>query len=150
MYCSNIIDLTKYKADEIEWQQIASIGKTYLDAVKKCNNPSIECVGCSHPLFIPIITNMAFACELFLKSLLQRDGKEIRSHKLFELFNALEDKLKEEIIGSVNSDDFMCKLGKVSNIFVGWRYLYESPLACVEVDFLRDFAERMLIIIENG
>lgn len=79
MYCSNIIDLTKYKADEIEWQQIASIGKTYLDAVKKCNNPSIECVGCSHPLFIPIITNMAFACELFLKSLLQRDGKEIRS-----------------------------------------------------------------------
>lgn len=149
MYCSNIIDMTKSKADEIEWQQIASIGKAYLDAAKKCSNPSIECMGWSHPLFIPIITNMAFACELFLKSLLKQHGKQLNNHRLLELFNELNKDLETEIIGSDNPKDFKCNLSKISNLFVDWRYIYEQPLAAIEFNFLSTLAERLLAVIEK-
>lgn len=150
VYCSNIIDTTKYKADEIGYQQISSIGKAYLDVAKKSNDPSIECMGWSHPLFIPIITNMAFACELFLKSLLKRDGKQTRGHKLIELFEALKDELKDDIIGSEESEEFKCNLSKISNLFVDWRYVYEQPLDDIEFSFLSTFAERLLAVIENS
>lgn len=146
----NLIDLRKYKADEIEYQQISSIGKAYLDVAKKSNDPSIECMGWSHPLFIPIITNMAFACELFLKSLLKRDGKQARGHKLIELFEALKDELKDDIIGSEEPEEFKCNLSKISNLFVDWRYVYEQPLDDIEFSILSTFAERLQAVIENS
>ncbi|WP_394910550.1 RNA 2'-phosphotransferase [uncultured Robinsoniella sp.] len=148
-YCCTIVDLKNYKANEIKWQQIASIGKAYLDAAKKCSNPSIECMGWSHPLFMPIITNMAFACELFLKSLLKQHGKQLNNHRLLDLFNELNNDLETEIIGSDNPKDFKCNLSKISNLFVDWRYIYEQPLVAIEFNFLSTFAERLLAVIEK-
>lgn len=45
-------------------------------------------------LIVPIAVNSAFACELFIKSLLP---KNTRGHKLNDIFNLLDINLKKEI-----------------------------------------------------
>ena len=70
----------KNKFEEYDYKQIAILGKSFLDAAKICDNPKIGEVGWSHYLIVPIITNMSFACELFLKAILKHD--EIQQKKI--------------------------------------------------------------------
>ena len=89
-------------------------------------------------LIIPAMVNGAFACELFLKSLFK---KEVRGHKLGEIFTKLEredkntyDLIVYRCISALNSSDnkkydettFVNELNTFSNSFVEIRYFYEN------------------------
>lgn len=89
-------------------------------------------------LTIPVAVNCAFACELFLKSMLPEGTK---GHKLKELFNSLEPSLKNNIesivVHILNDatqdnyliDNFKHDLNINSNVFNEWRYCHEKTEA---------------------
>lgn len=124
---------------DIDFRNIASLGKSYLEASRKCNVPDIECIGWVHYLFVPIITNMAFACELFLKAILQRDGNKVKGHRLVTLFEQLEDNVKKDIVGTEDMEIFIDKLTNISDLFVNYRYMYEDNISSINYNFLKIF-----------
>ena len=71
----------------------------------------------------PATVNSAFACEVFLKALLNyHDIPLKRQHKIKELYELLPDKLK----GGMWEDAFGHELlDNISDAFVDWRYSYE-------------------------
>lgn len=142
-------DINKKRTDEYGYKEISALGKCYLDAAKKCNEPKIECVGWSHHLLIPIVTNMAFACELFLKAILKRNNKEIKTHKLMVLFEELPEDIKRKIVNSENEKDFRIKLDNVSDLFAEFRYIFERYPCSIEYKFLCDFSEKLLKVVEK-
>lgn len=79
---------------------------------------------------IPSIVNAAFACELYLKSILK---KPVMEHDLKKLFETLEKNKQNEIRKLVNNQlekqskySFDLCLERAVNIFVKWRYIYED------------------------
>lgn len=92
-------DPNKLKPEEHNTRQMLGVAKTFLMCAKKCNEPPAQQHGWTHPLLIPIITNAAFSCELFLKTLLAKHNIPKKKHKLDELFEALPEDIKKEIIG---------------------------------------------------
>lgn len=94
--------------------------------------------------FVPATVNMAFACELYLKSLLSTGTENIRGHKLHELFERLPEKKKQDILRSpeFNGDDtFEDSLQFNSTIFEDWRYHFEANKhAQVDMIFLERFS----------
>ena len=89
-------------------------------------------------LIIPVAVNCAFACELFLNSMLPEGTK---GHELKELFNSLEPSLKNDIESIVvhilndtnqdnySIDNFKHHLNISSNAFTEWRYCHEKTEA---------------------
>lgn len=106
------------------------------------------------------IVNSAFACEVFLKSLLVYHGMEIKDivddkhrgvHQLADLWKILEKKDRactslilqkcEEHFKLSTPDKFNELLDNVSNAFVFWRYIYEKNQGTIHVAFLNYFRE---------
>lgn len=100
----------------------------------------------------PAIVNATFSCEVFLKLLLQHEGKDIHKiHKLYDLYAKLSEdiqmELKEKTIlryGKWSDIWERPYLEQISNAFVEWRYSYEhdwtkSASMQIEVGFLIAF-----------
>ncbi len=89
--------------------------------------------------------NLAFCCELLLKSMLN-NGAKIKGHKLRPLFSTLDEKWKQLIIlkmGYENSNQiFYHLLDEISNSFEKWRYIYECKLEDrkIQFSFLNNFS----------
>lgn len=86
-----------------------------------------------HDLVPVVFTNLAFSCELFLKSILfkfKEDSKTIREHKLYELYKLIPSDQQNEIrlyyekIPEAQTD-FTLLLQEVSETFVFARYIHE-------------------------
>ena len=89
----------------------------------------------------PAIVNYAFACEVYLKSLLYfSDISFKKKHELKELFDMLSEKYKESIMRLTLAecgswDDY--SLDNISNAFIEWRYPYETiekKRACMRIE----------------
>lgn len=66
-------DINKIKPDNYNPRQMKNTANSFLATVHMCNmNPTVEMVGWGHPMIVPIVTNAAFSCELFLKALLKK------------------------------------------------------------------------------
>lgn len=93
---------------------------------------------------IPSIVNMAFSCELYLKSLLSDGNSEARGHDLYELFSRLPECLKSSVLNSqyfMGDNKFYDKLCENRAVFLNWRYAYESGKEkTVDIMFLEKFA----------
>ena len=106
------------------------------------------------------IVNSAFACEVFLKSLLVYYGMDINEivddkghgvHKLAGLWKLLEEKDSSctslmiqkctEQFKLSKTDKFFELLDNISNAFVFWRYIYEKHEGRIHVGFLNYFRE---------
>lgn len=100
------------------------------------------------------IVNSAFACEIFIKSLLVYHGfmiEEIKGHKLMELWEKLKqkdieladsvEKKMEEVFCSNNDFSFSDLLENISNAFEYWRYIYEKSGGTIYINFLRIFRD---------
>ena len=106
----------------------------------------------------PEIVNLAFACEVYIKTLLTLyQIKTKKEHKLNELFALLPDDVQQEVkqqtfqkhpeynrlTGKILANGFgLDLLDLEANDFVEWRYLYEfkkHSYSC-NVGFLRAFA----------
>ena len=95
--------------------------------------------------FIPSIVNLAFACELYIKSLIsQGENVPPKIHRWNDLFKKrpdLADKLKNapEFKGDEELDNKIEEGGKV---FVDWRYICEHDRTkSVDIVFLENFAQ---------
>ena len=118
------------------------------------------------------ITNLAFSCELALKSILpifKGGSLQIRGHELEELFNKLDQSSKDEIIASAvyelnvskenpnitipasqkEQTEFYNHLHNVNNIFQDARYIYEGNKATTHfhISFLKALAKSILIFV---
>ena len=78
---------------------------------------------------VPAIVNAAFACELYLKSLI---GKELQTHDLSVFYRSLKQEIKEEIEDRYRDkkvfeiDTAYQAIKTVGKTFVEWRYLYKD------------------------
>ena len=84
---------------------------------------------CMDVVSIPAIVNAAFACELYLKSMLEQPW----GHKLKDLFEQLDNEAKiqlnNEFDASVSNHpvyNFDVFLNDISDAFVEWRYVFEE------------------------
>lgn len=100
------------------------------------------------------IVNSAFACEVFIKSLLVHGGKtikDIRGHNLQQLWEWYKDldsngamvvkQRVESIFQAKNKKTFDDALNNISNAFEEWRYIYEKRHATIHINFLRIFRQ---------
>ena len=75
----------------------------------------------------PIVTNITFACELYLKAIiLYKQGSVKPVHSIEELFNQLDEEDKEIIKNSSKIFDWTQFMEELDAAFVTWRYLYEN------------------------
>lgn len=140
-------NINKIKPENYSPRQIMNTANSFLAAVHMCNkNPTVEMVGWGHPLIVPIVTNAAFACELFLKALLQKNNRLKSSHRLLDLFQALPGEIKDDIISLKDGELFIKELTKISCLFEEWRYIYERQLISLNFKFLVNFAEELSAI----
>lgn len=94
--------------------------------------------------FVPSIVNLAFACELYLKSLISDGESRVEGHKWEELFEKLpNDELRDNIRNSPpfkGDDDFDAHLCECGNAFVDWRYIFEhNKPKSIDLIFLENF-----------
>lgn len=107
-----------------------------------------------HGLFysVPAVVNSAFACEVFLKLLLEMEQIAIKkTHQLEDLFDQLPDQVKADIqqntmqkYGTWTDVFGLSLLHQVSDAFVTWRYNYEHDFGKdgtmkIEIGFLVAF-----------
>ena len=93
---------------------------------------------------IPSIVNLAFSCELYLKSLISDGESRARGHDLEELFNELpNDELRDKIQNypQFKGDiTFHKHLSEYKNTFTNWRYIFEhNRPKCTDLIFLDNF-----------
>ena len=84
-------------------------------------------------LAFPMIMNLSFSCEIYLKFLIIKCGKKYdREHDLQSLHKILiqdyQDKIRDHYINMNGNDDFEKKLEDSKNVFKDWRYFYEIDL----------------------
>jgi len=104
--------------------------------VRPLNEKQFEC------LMIPAIVNASFACELFLKAIIDARGTiRKKEHSLKELFGLLPYQDNESIKENLEDADFLAELDAISDSFVKWRYLHEKTdeESSLNIDFLLRF-----------
>jgi hypothetical protein len=91
---------------------------------------------------IPLVVCYAFASEVNLKLILLKYGTKVRGHKLKALYELLPSEIKVEIKSKVRIGDmvFDKELGRISEAFVEWRYVYESDQKSLNLIFIGQFA----------
>lgn len=140
-------------------QRMFKLACAFFDCARCCEiepNNIIEYRFTSHT--VSGIVNSAFACEVFIKTLLVIHGvsvKEMRGkrasdgHELKKLWKLFKEKdcetallveLKmQEIFNSNNESMFDELLDSSSNAFEYWRYIYEKDDGNININFLRIF-----------
>lgn len=98
--------------------------------------------------------NMAFVCELYMKTVIYLQKKEKRGHYLNELFKKLPSNIREEVKNHMVSDaskrDFDLNLKEISHAFEELRYLFEKPSMAYNHNFLIELTMSLAITIHNN
>ena len=104
----------------------------------------------------PGITNGCFACELYLKTLLMLQKKDIKeTHNLNKLFNSINGKTQNQIIKKFTENGytkelFTKKLKYIANGFKISRYDYENDYTYYMLSgFIYEFIEALKEAIEE-
>ena len=107
--------------------------RAFLDAAKYCyNNKNIS--DFLEYLMYPFVVNLAFSCELFLKSIMifrSNTNEFIAGHPLDDLFTALpvnDQNAIRALFALKCSDDLDILLKSHRDAFENWRYAFEKPV----------------------
>lgn len=104
---------------------------------------------------IPAISLKAFSCELALKALIAKSGKEVtRDHELDKLYGMLDtvDKnaISQAVIQTIKKQNkaydeakFFVDLSQAAKTFVEWRYFYEEGVTA-DLGFINALFEELL------
>lgn len=88
-----------------------------------------------YPVIIASIVNNALACELFLKSIIIMNIKEIpKGHSIKKLI--MEANISTELKYRLNNYNFDVEIEGVDNAFIEWRYTYERNEMIINNGFL--------------
>lgn len=101
-------------------------------------------IGYNDKTYIPNFVNIAFSCELYLKSILLHKGKSIaKTHDLNELYEeiikyideecflkVLREEISKDPLYSIDDTrrDLISMLSKHKELFVDWRYIFEGKV----------------------
>lgn len=97
----------------------------------------------------PFVVNIAFAIELFIKTLSIQHDKKLHGHEIKKLFKKLPGAAKDEIDhhlrrlctssqwadGIKTMEGLRDVLEEVDTAFVDWRYLHEEPTKRLKITF---------------
>lgn len=108
-------------------------------------------------LFVSVVVNCSFACELFLKAMLPQNT---RGHKLDELFSALDNTIQENIkmrtidemkktTSGYCDTDFQNDLTQNSNKFAEWRYFHEGNSQSANLEFISRFMKAIFSVVDE-
>lgn len=117
----------------------------YHDCSEFCKSAPNSIIVRSSWYTTPEITNAAFACEIYMKTLsFDATAALSRGHDLSILWHNLstEDRrgIKEELTSidnTISDDQFDSMLSNISNAFDVWRYIYEKNGASIQLGYLR-------------
>lgn len=137
--------------------EMFQVGCDFYDCAYMCKMSCINPKWDAKVLAVPEAVNFAFSCEVFLKTLLCLNSISYRrGHKLEELFNALPERYKTNIIQQCtktyedSEETFdMGFLSNVSDSFEKWRYCYEQDNQPLKIGFLYVFAGILKELCEN-
>lgn len=136
---SNVPKFNK-KTDRIELSiKSFGIANRYLSAAKMLNDKNIL-------YYLPVIlTNVSFACELYLKAMLFGYNIDFgNTHGLNDLFKLLPDGLQNYISQNISiknrEKEFHLCLAEQNNAFVIYRYINEAKCITANPVFLFAFA----------
>ncbi|OAB40868.1 hypothetical protein PMSD_00830 [Paenibacillus macquariensis subsp. defensor] len=102
------------------------------------------------------LTNVSFACELYLKYLLLIQSIDCRKeHNLYKLFKKLPEKIKEELkkkhpCGNISIDKFELELDEIGQAFMIFRYMYERGNMVYNFQFLMELLFTLHSLINNN
>lgn len=102
--------------------------RSFFYAAKRCGRIEIcEESGLNQNFPIPEYVNIAFSCELYLKTLLYRDHEFIKGHELSELFSRLDAAKIHKVSENLKIDEVQIRnlLEQHSNLFRNMRYRFE-------------------------
>lgn len=103
--------------------------------------------------FVPSVVNMAFACELYLKSLVSDGQNEVYGHKFTELYERLSNQNKTSITENPcfkGDDEFRQKLEMAGQVFTEWRYHFDDKYhPQVDLIFLENLATTLHDLAED-
>ena len=105
-------------------------------------------------LFPPVILNAAFACELFSKAILYKNGRKppIINHQLKGLYDDfpkdIKSKIKEQYQNG-NEVRFEEWLADINEIFEFWRYRYEHKKYSTHYSFLLEYMKVLKLTVEG-
>lgn len=104
----------------------------------------------------PVIVNIAFACEIFLKSIMYLYAMEAKGHSLKDLIKNLpeDDKmfLDGKLTKAYNGETDMLGsryLENISNAFTDWRYSYEKSEISLNLGYLITLATALKELCET-
>ncbi len=134
---------------EETFENLENIDKKCINAYRSARefkNMATQIIVCVNgkpaPVIIASIVNKAFACEVFLKSIIIMNTKKITNeHSLIKLVKKSNSCL--EIRKKLNNYDFNEELEKINNAFVEWRYTYERDKMIINNGFLNDFCNTL-------
>lgn len=99
-------------------------------------------------LAVPAVVNLAFACELYLKSLLMLEtGTSHREHRLSVLFAKLSSEAQRDATVEFGPRSLKERLDECSDAFREWRYVFELNSASINHSELLDIADTLLAVV---
>jgi HEPN domain-containing protein len=136
---------------EFDPRRIADSANGFFLASQRAFEPRPLPGGAKQILAIPGITCLAFAGELYLKSILTIEGSRASSHELTELFERLSHSTQEDIRArlTLSEESMEAKLVGASDAFTTWRYVYEARAPEINLAFLRGFVDALRAISER-
>jgi len=119
---------------------------SFLVAAERCMEERKHPNGQIQMPIIPSVVNATFACELYLKGMLDKNNIDFPyKHDLKILFNLLPCDIRNKIecVFQDENIDFEKELDKAKDLFIDWRYLHQK-IATVgtihaNLEFLRLF-----------
>lgn len=133
-----------YMADEILQEAKMYYNATMILEAQRNNNA----------LFPPIIMNASFACELFSKAILYKEGTNlpIKEHGLKKLYDNFSDDVRTKMMQLYKSGTegrFETWIDDIDEIFEFWRYRFEHEKYSTHYDFVLDYMKILKIVTEQ-
>jgi uncharacterized protein (DUF2267 family) len=141
--------------------RILTVANCFFQATKRIYEADLRTKPRPEPMMVvPFVVNASFACELFLKTLAQREGVRLKGHELIELFAALPMHVRQQLHhewvkvagGEMLQDTETLESvpSELSNSFVEWRYTHEkerieAPSSASIFHLLRVLADALVI-----
>lgn len=107
--------------------------RSFFYAAKRCGRTEMcEESGSPQNLSIPEYVNIAFSCELHLKTLLYKGEEMIKDHNLSNLFSQLDVTIRHRVSKIIKIDEIQIKnsLDQNANLFTDMRYRFETKEYC--------------------
>lgn len=114
---------------DMDLKFLKSMAHSFQETAYRCQIENVLPDGRISMLGIPMVVNLAFSAELYLKYIIAVKDKPAWGHNLKELFyKKLKPEIQSKIIGAAGYEDSEFKelLERNNEVFEKWRYLYEK------------------------